>query len=98
MNTVKITEYFLKEDAWKELHENVSSLLLNNPTIVVDCEDVFKVTPSLAYVVFGKLVDKFGEKVFEKLEIINDRVKFHTKIKNAIEKRVLVLNSQKEGD
>ena len=71
LDCLKKDDLTASEDKWDELVANISESLKKNGSVEINFEGVERLTPSLAYNAFGRLVDSFGKDVLKNLKTAN---------------------------
>ena len=85
------------DDNWENLVSKMTDSLNKTGCVEINFEGVERLTPSLAYNTFGRLVDSFGKDVLQKIKITNDHKKLSSRIEAAINKRHLILQEERRG-
>ena len=64
-------------------------------TVNLDFQNTNVMSPSFAYIAFGKLYDKYGESVLELIKISNDKMNLKERIQQALNRRAEVLKYER---
>lgn len=78
----------------EKIQENFKNQFEKEGKIILDFKNIRAISPSFAYKCFGKMYETKPqlEKLLNNIEVINDGKNFYSKIKKAIERRLMVLS------
>lgn len=82
------------EATYDKIRALVAKEIKDSGSSIIDFEGQTRLSPSIAYNAFGKLVDSFGPNVFENLTFKNDSSDLQKRIESAIARRVRVLQAE----
>ena len=76
------------------VRDSLLNYLKTHSKVTVDLANTKSMSPSFAYVAFGKLYDVFGEAVFRKIDFINDASDLRKRVDQALQRRAAVIQSE----
>jgi hypothetical protein len=74
----------------------VNAYLKDYQRVTIDLSGTTSMSPSFAYLAFGKLYDFYGDSLMDRIRFINDPLNFVNRVKQALERRSIVIKSEEK--
>lgn len=75
----------------------LANYLKTHNKVTVDLSNTKSMSPSFAYVAFGKLYDEFRDSIFDRVDFINDPLDLKKRVDQAFKRRSAVLKSEEKN-